>query len=107
MVGLLRLMLGCMLGLLHGLLVGLPPAGLLGLASLLCGRPVPDDLACVVCRVRDRCLLLLPCRHLCLCQECEAPLLAVSTACPVCRQQIDQTESRCSPCIFCVTQQIM
>ncbi|KAG1370263.1 kinesin-like protein KIN-7M, chloroplastic [Cocos nucifera] len=35
---------------------------------------------CKVCRVKDACVLLLPCRHLCLCTVC-APKLAT---CPIC-----------------------
>lgn len=36
--------------------------------------------ACRVCRERDASVLLLPCRHLCLCRECEPEV----DACPVC-----------------------
>lgn len=36
--------------------------------------------ACKACGGADACVLLLPCRHLCLCRECEA----VAEVCPVC-----------------------
>ncbi|XP_073005550.1 probable BOI-related E3 ubiquitin-protein ligase 2 [Typha latifolia] len=36
--------------------------------------------ACKVCRQRDVSVLLLPCRHLCLCKECESKV----DTCPVC-----------------------
>ncbi|XP_042435925.1 BOI-related E3 ubiquitin-protein ligase 1-like [Zingiber officinale] len=36
--------------------------------------------ACKVCCEKDVCMLLLPCRHLCLCKVCES----VAVACPVC-----------------------
>lgn len=36
--------------------------------------------ACKVCREREVCVVLLPCRHLCLCKGCEAMI----DTCPVC-----------------------
>ncbi|XP_022982266.1 probable BOI-related E3 ubiquitin-protein ligase 2 [Cucurbita maxima] len=36
---------------------------------------------CKGCRVNEVCMLLLPCKHLCLCKECESKL----TICPLCR----------------------
>jgi E3 ubiquitin-protein ligase BOI and related proteins len=35
---------------------------------------------CIVCGERDGSVLLLPCRHLCLCKECEP----TAATCPVC-----------------------
>ncbi|CAA6659424.1 unnamed protein product [Spirodela intermedia] len=35
---------------------------------------------CRVCRVKEVCMLLLPCRHLCLCKDCESKL----GFCPLC-----------------------
>jgi E3 ubiquitin-protein ligase BOI and related proteins len=35
---------------------------------------------CGVCGGNDACVLLLPCRHLCLCKECEP----MSATCPLC-----------------------
>lgn len=37
-------------------------------------------MTCKVCRVNEVCMLLLPCKHLCLCKECESKL----SACPLC-----------------------
>jgi len=41
---------------------------------------------CVICQERDKCVVLLPCRHLCLCEDCSTHdgLLL----CPLCRQPI-------------------
>ncbi|KAL3634218.1 hypothetical protein CASFOL_021272 [Castilleja foliolosa] len=52
-------------------------------ASCWNGRPVSNEvtMACKVCRVNEVCMLLLPCKHLCLCKECESK----SSACPLCR----------------------
>jgi E3 ubiquitin-protein ligase BOI-like protein len=42
----------------------------------------PKDLtACRVCKSSEACMLLLPCRHLCLCKECESKL----SFCPLCQ----------------------
>ncbi|CAN6203589.1 unnamed protein product [Urochloa humidicola] len=38
------------------------------------------DLVCKVCTSELTCMLLLPCKHLCVCKACEACL----TACPIC-----------------------
>nr|GMD91428.1 probable BOI-related E3 ubiquitin-protein ligase 2 [Ipomoea batatas] len=38
-------------------------------------------MTCKFCRVNEVCMLLLPCRHLCLCKECESKL----RLCPLCQ----------------------
>ncbi|KAG1362092.1 E3 ubiquitin-protein ligase BOI [Cocos nucifera] len=43
---------------------------------------VEPERACRACRCRPVSVVLLPCRHLCLCSACDA---ATSDACPVCR----------------------
>ena len=40
-----------------------------------------DSKLCSVCLDQDKCVMLEPCRHVCLCQEC-AP---IQTSCPICR----------------------
>ncbi|KAJ7530929.1 hypothetical protein O6H91_14G025400 [Diphasiastrum complanatum] len=44
-------------------------------------RELKEQKTCRVCRCNDVSILLLPCRHLCLCKDCETRL----DACPVCR----------------------
>jgi len=41
-----------------------------------------DDAACVVCFVNPKAVMLLPCRHLCVCEEC----LPKIDKCPLCRK---------------------
>ncbi|OAY50948.1 probable BOI-related E3 ubiquitin-protein ligase 2 [Manihot esculenta] len=42
-----------------------------------------DLMTCKVCRVNEVCMLLIPCKHLCLCKDCESKL----SFCPVCQSK--------------------
>ncbi|GMI89701.1 S-ribonuclease binding protein 1 [Hibiscus trionum] len=42
---------------------------------------VKELMTCKVCRVNEVCMLLLPCKHLCLCKSCESKL----SFCPLCQ----------------------
>ncbi|KAH8279633.1 hypothetical protein KR018_011147 [Drosophila ironensis] len=46
------------------------------------------NLACVVCMHYSRKILLLPCRHFCLCKECFARVQRLNSCCPICRLHI-------------------
>lgn len=51
---------------------------------------IPDDiedsgLECVICMCDMRDTLILPCRHLCLCQACADSLRYQASNCPICR----------------------
>ncbi|XP_057870963.1 probable BOI-related E3 ubiquitin-protein ligase 3 isoform X2 [Cryptomeria japonica] len=51
--------------------------------ALICkeNKELKEQRTCRVCRSSDVCMLLLPCRHLCLCRECESRL----SNCPLCQ----------------------
>ncbi|XP_010269519.1 PREDICTED: probable BOI-related E3 ubiquitin-protein ligase 2 [Nelumbo nucifera] len=44
-------------------------------------KDLKELMTCKVCRVDEVCMLLLPCRHLCLCKDCESKL----SFCPLCQ----------------------
>ncbi|EDW90965.1 uncharacterized protein LOC6530326 [Drosophila yakuba] len=45
--------------------------------------------SCVVCMTQSRNVVVMPCRHLCLCKECSQQLLLLlDDRCPVCRRNI-------------------
>jgi hypothetical protein len=43
----------------------------------------PDE--CVVCMTEARDVMVLPCRHMCLCRGCADTLRQQSHKCPICR----------------------
>jgi hypothetical protein len=49
-----------------------------------------DKQLCVVCQDAPKSVLLLPCRHLCVCKECMARLKADRSGCvcPICRGSV-------------------
>ena len=47
-----------------------------------------EERLCVVCMVREKQVLLLPRRHMCMCEECTEEVAADSAQCPVCRKHI-------------------
>ncbi|KAH8249187.1 hypothetical protein KR032_007045 [Drosophila birchii] len=49
----------------------------------------PRGGGCVICMERSRSIVIMPCRHLCLCKECSQQLLLrYENRCPVCRNDI-------------------
>lgn len=44
---------------------------------------------CVICQERQRCIVLFPCKHLCLCDECSYNLASYQNTCPLCRIYIN------------------
>ncbi|KAK9873441.1 hypothetical protein WA026_022673 [Henosepilachna vigintioctopunctata] len=45
---------------------------------------------CIICEERSRCIVIVPCGHLCLCKECNDILKEYDHNCPICRQNIEQ-----------------
>ncbi|CAL7947400.1 unnamed protein product [Xylocopa violacea] len=46
-----------------------------------------EDQLCIVCRTNPREIILLPCGHVCLCEDCS---VNITSDCPVCRAPISQ-----------------
>lgn len=42
---------------------------------------------CVVCLERKKTILVMPCRHLCLCEMCATELKRYQNVCPLCRHE--------------------
>lgn len=46
---------------------------------------------CIVCQDRNKCVIIFPCRHLCLCTECCSIIQREHRSCPVCRENVRKT----------------
>lgn len=51
-----------------------------------------DGNSCVICRDEERSVVLMPCRHMCLCVPCSGSIRTLRT-CPLCRKPIQNTLS--------------
>jgi len=50
-------------------------------------RDLREDQICVVCKTNAREIILLPCGHVCICEDCS---VSINNNCPICRTQIVQ-----------------
>lgn len=50
-----------------------------------------DERFCIICQERIKCILVLPCRHVCMCTECHSRLQLYNNTCPICRNDIEST----------------
>ncbi|KAK5643026.1 hypothetical protein RI129_009193 [Pyrocoelia pectoralis] len=51
----------------------------------------PNRNLCLICQDNSRCMLFLPCRHLCLCEHCNLRILNYNYSCPLCRSEVEET----------------
>ena len=56
-----------------------------------------EDKLCVICQDQEKCIMILPCRHLCICQDCHTKILRRNNlnqnnpkTCPICRRHVKQ-----------------
>ncbi len=55
-----------------------------------------EDKLCVICQDQEKCVMILPCRHLCICIDCQGRLLRRNNqsnregTCPICRKNVKQ-----------------
>lgn len=49
-----------------------------------------EDKLCCICQDQEKCIMMLPCRHLCICASCQEPLRTHRNTCPICRKQVKQ-----------------
>jgi len=49
-----------------------------------------EDKLCVVCQDKEKCIMILPCRHLCICETCQEPIRTHRNTCPICRRGVKQ-----------------
>lgn len=47
-----------------------------------------DSRLCVVCMERNKCVVSMPCRHMCTCQKCNTILELYNRNCPICRSKV-------------------
>lgn len=50
-----------------------------------------EDKYCVICQDHQKSVLLLPCRHVCLCAACNTRLKNYNRTCPICRTVVERT----------------
>ena len=51
-----------------------------------------EETLCVVCLTEQKCMLIRPCNHICLCLECSNLLKSKVNECPLCRGRIEHIE---------------
>jgi hypothetical protein len=45
---------------------------------------------CVVCFTNPKNVILLPCRHYCICQQCSESIKYHTNQCPICRENVSR-----------------
>jgi len=49
-----------------------------------------EDRLCCICQDHEKCIMMLPCRHLCICERCQQLLKSHGNSCPMCRKPVKQ-----------------
>ena len=49
-----------------------------------------EDKLCCICADMEKCIMMLPCRHLCICERCMTLLKNHGNSCPMCRKPVKQ-----------------
>lgn len=62
--------------------------------------PNESDGACVICRGSKATIAIVPCGHLCMCQDCATELATREETCPLCRGQVTGTLKIYGACIL-------
>ena len=47
-----------------------------------------SGMVCIVCMEREKKVVLLPCKHMCMCKVCTDEIMADKAQCPVCREAV-------------------
>ncbi len=63
-----------------------PPTNLI--STTLSSVAGSSGLDCCICLSANKCVLFLPCKHICVCEDCGLTRLPPLTNCPVCRETI-------------------
>lgn len=58
-------------------------------AAAPAGAPTSE---CILCMDAERCVVLRPCRHLCLCEGCAKAVMGCDRRCPLCRKEIEDVQ---------------
>jgi len=47
---------------------------------------IQERMLCVICLDAEKSVVLLPCKHLCMCRPCMIKLFNIQKKCPICRE---------------------
>lgn len=53
-----------------------------------------DSTDCIICMERDYDVVMVPCGHYCMCQECANKILSSTGKCPICRQRVNMAVTK-------------
>ena len=62
-----------------------------GLQDAMKAEDDDDGKECIICLTNPKNTIMMPCGHLCVCDECAIPITKSTKQCPVCRAAITST----------------